>query len=100
MHIYNTTFAVDPSVEAELIEWLRNEFIPSATDSGEYFSAPELMRVLGSDPAANTLALHMRAAELDDISRWYEDHGSRLFDYAQRRWNGRVAFFSTTLALI
>ena len=74
MHIYNTTFGVDPAVETEFIDWLRAEFIPESTADGEYFSTPELMRVVSSDPTVNSLALHMRARELDDIDKWYADN--------------------------
>lgn len=100
MHIYNITFGVDPTVEAEFLAWLRAEFIPRSTADGEYFSSPELMRVLSNDPKVNSFALHMRAKELDDIAKWYEDHGSTLFDHIQKKWNGRVVFFSTTLSLM
>ncbi len=100
MHIYNITFGVEPEIEDELIGWLRSEFIPASTADGEYFTAPELMRVLNNELQVNSLALHMRADNLDDIAKWYEDHGAALFDYAQKRWNGRVVFFTTTLSLI
>lgn len=98
MHLYNTTFGVAKSVEKEFVEWLNQEFIPASTGDGQYFHSPELMRVHSTDPDANTLALHLRADSLDDINLWYEDHGSRLFDYIQRRWNGHVVFFCTTLS--
>lgn len=100
MHLYNTTFGVSKQVEDEFIEWLRSEFIPASISDGQYFHSPELLRVHTSDPEANTLALHLRAADLEDIRLWYEDHGARLFDYIQNRWNGQVVFFSTTLSRI
>ena len=100
MHIYNTTFGIDPAVETEFIEWLRSEFIPAATADGEYFSSPELMRVITDEPGVNSIALHLRAESKDDIARWYEDHGSKHFDFIQRKWNGHVVFFSTTLTLL
>lgn len=100
MHIYNITFGVDPAVETEFIDWLRSEFIPVSTADGEYFTKPELMRVLTTESDANSLALHLRADSLNDINLWYEDHGSRLFDHIQQRWQGRVVFFGTTLSII
>lgn len=100
MHIYNTTFGIDPAVEAEFLDWLKAEFIPAATSDGEYFHTPELMRVVTADPEANSIALHLRADSTDDIAKWYEDHGARLFAHIQKTWNGHVVFFSTTLTLI
>lgn len=97
MHLYNTTFGVSKDVEKEFVDWLNTEFIPVSTADGEYFSQPELLRVHSADPEANTLALHMRAADLNDINLWYEDHGARLFDYITKTWNGKVVYFCTTL---
>ena len=99
MYIYNTTFAADPVVEDEMIEWLRGEFIPLSTADGAYFTDAELMAVLPRGEQ-NSYALHMRAESLGDIELWYADHGSRLFDHAQRRWGGRVVFFTTTLQVL
>lgn len=97
MLIYNTTFALEPAVEKEFLKWLRAEFIPSAMADGEYFISHELLRVMGADPSTPTYALHLRARGADDINLWYEDHGSRLFDTINTRWNGHAVFFSTTL---
>lgn len=98
MHLYNTTFGVAKNVEKEFVDWLNKEFIPDSTSDGQYFHSPELLRVHSAEPDANTLALHLRAESLDDINLWYEDHGARLFDYIQKRWNGQVVFFCTTLS--
>lgn len=100
MHLYNITFGVSKDVEEQFVDWLNSEFVPASTDDGQYFHSSELMRVHSSDPQANTLALHLRAASLDDISLWYEDHGARLFDYISRHWNGSVVYFCTTLSKI
>lgn len=97
MHIYNITFGIDPGVKNEFLNWLDTEFIPTSIDNEEYFTSPELMKVLTSDNSVESYALHLRAPGPDEISLWYEDHGSRLFDYIQRHWNGRVVFFATTL---
>lgn len=100
MHIYNITFGVDPAVESLFLDWLRSEFIKVSTADGEYFSRPELMKVHGDASDGSSYALHMRADELDDINKWYADHGARLFDTIQRTWPGQVVFFPTTLTLV
>lgn len=98
MYIYNTTFGVDPALEKEFLEWLASEFIAVSTVDGEYFHDPELFKVQTGDPQNNTFALHLRADDIDDINRWYADHGARLFDHLMSRWGGRVVYFTTTLA--
>ncbi len=101
MLLYNTTFGIDTTIEAEFVEWLRAEFIPTAIADGEYFTAPELFRVEAqTEPGVTSLALHLRAKSRDDISTWYADHGSRLFDDILKRWPSRAVFFSTTLSVM
>jgi len=100
MLLYNITFGVDPDSKEGFIEWLNSQFIPVSVADHEYFSSPELMKVLTADTSVDSYALHMRAENLNDISLWYEDHGSRLFDYIQKHWNGKVVFFATTLQIL
>ncbi len=101
MLLYNTTFGIDASVESEFLNWLRTEFIAVSTADGEYFTLPELFYVNAQqEPGIKSIALHLRAQDAGDINRWYEDHGSRLFNTIMQRWNGRVVFFSTTLEMI
>ncbi len=102
MFLYNTTFAIDEAIEQDFIKWLKEEFVPAAVvDDGEYFSAPEVMRVLHTpEPGTANFAVHLRAADRDNIEKWYADHGSRLFADLINRWNGRIAYFSTVLELL
>lgn len=101
MLLYNTTFAIEPSIEQEFLQWLHSEFIPSATADGQYFDSPELFRIesrAGDD--AISFALHLRASSRDEIETWYADHGSRLLAYLMQHWNGRALCFSTTLTAL
>ncbi len=100
MLLYNTTFGVDNAVTEPFIEWLKTEFIPNAADAdGEYLHDAELFSLPASvgGEGVSSYALHLRADDDATLARWYEDHGSRLFDYIMQHWNGRVVFFSTTL---
>ncbi len=98
--IYNITFGVDNLVCTEFIQWLRDEFIPVSLAENEYFAGAELMKVVNDDHEVTSLALHLRADSVNDLNVWYEDCGSRLFDYIQRKWAGRVVFFTTTLEVL
>lgn len=99
MYLYNTTFAVDRTLEDAVIDWLSRSFVPSGIDEG-YFVGPQLLRVLGGEPDVTSLAVHFYAETIEQIELWYADHGSRLFSEVLERWENRVLFFSTTLELL
>lgn len=104
MYLYNTTFAVESDLENEVVEWIKKDFIPSATED-EYFldnpgASPHILRVLGGEPGVTSLAVHLFTESIEDIEKWYSDHGSRLFGSVIERWQSRVMFFSTTLEVL
>lgn len=99
MYIYNITFAADAEIEQEVLTWLRREFLcGTESEHLQYFTRPELMRVLGApEPGTVSLALHLRADDKQDIENWYADCGAALFADAIARWGDRIVFFPTTL---
>ncbi len=98
MFIYNTTFGIDQAIEADFLQWVTEEFIKISTEDGEYFSQPEIFVIHAQqEPQIKSFAIHMRAENKADIERWYEDHGSLMFDKFMKRWNGRAVYFCTTL---
>lgn len=97
MYLYNTTFGIDHTIQSDVLDWLKHRFIPSAE---EYFSMPEVMKVLGDEPSSTSLAVHFRCSDISDINNWYADHGSRLFNEAQDNWPEKIAFFSTVLEIL
>ena len=104
MYLYNTTFAVDTSLEEDVIRWIKNEFIPSAVED-EYFlsdsgRAPAALRVVGGEPGVSSIAVHLYCESIVDIKDWYADRGARLFNDVIERWDGKVVFFSTTLEIL
>lgn len=99
MYIYNITFAVDKEKKEDFLRWLNAEFVAVSLEDKEYFYQHDLLQVCtdARQGEALSIALQMRAAEKDDIDRWYQDHGSRLFDHILNHYNGAVVFFTTTL---
>lgn len=101
MLLYNTTFAVDRSLEKEFLEWLEKEFIPTTIDRDEYFESVGLYAVESCYMEdTSSYALHLIASNRENVDLWYEDHGSRLFAQILERWQGGVTFFSTFLSSV
>ena len=104
MLLYNTTFAVDTHLEAEVTEWIKQKFIPSATEEN-YFESngrhePDILRVLGGEPGVTSIAVHLYTDSIRNIEDWYADRGSQLFSEVMERWHDKVLYFSTTLESI
>lgn len=100
MTILNTTFAIDPAVSAEALEWIRQYFRHSS-HVGE--RAPMLARVLAAEPEpgqCETYALHLPFADTAQAQAWRDSHGAALLRSMARRWGQRAVCFQTLLDVI
>lgn len=100
MHLINTTFCVERSIDTAFRSWLKNVYIRSAL-STPFLSVPMLTRVLGQeDPTATTYALHLHATSLAEARRWHDETAAMLRDDMSARFGQRVLFFTTYLEII
>lgn len=95
MTILNTTFALDPAISAEALEWIRAYFRHSAA------KAPLLARVLAQEQAdCETYALHLDFASTAEAEAWRDGHGAALLRSLARHWGHRALCFQTLLEVI
>lgn len=95
MTILNTTFALDPSVSAEALEWIRTYF------RHKDCQAPMLARVLTQEQTdCETYALHLPFGSADEARAWRDGHGAALLRSMGRRWGERALCFQTMLEVI
>lgn len=100
MIIINTTFHVHHSVEADFLQWLRSEYVVSATGDGGLVR-PVLSRVMAeTDPGSTGYALQMQAESMEEASGWYDGKASVLRVRMWDRWGERVLFFTTYLEVV
>lgn len=95
MTILNTTFALDPSVSAEALQWIRGYFHPAGTET------PMLARVFAQEESdCETYALHLPFADTAEAQAWRDGHGAALLRSMGRRWGQRALCFQTMLEVI
>lgn len=99
MIIHNITFCVDRSLADEFLLWLREMYIPAASEAGLPVIA--LCRVMGSpDPSTESYALQLRAEGLGAVRAWTRGRGRQLGDEAASMWADRVLPFPTNLQVL
>lgn len=100
MHLINTTFCVDRTINASFRQWLDKVYINAAL-STPFLSQPMLTRVLGQeDPDADTYALHLKATTLEEARRWHDDTAALLRQDMTSRFGRKVLFFTTYLEIL
>lgn len=95
MTILNTTFALDPTVSPQVLEWIRTYF---RHNDGQ---APMLARVLAQEQNdCETYALHLNFGSAAEAEAWRDGHGAALLRSMGRKWGERALCFQTLLEVI
>lgn len=97
MLIYNTTFHCERDCYNDFLDWLRTQYIPRAGQHGGVKEA-RLARIMGQDEAEGmSISLQFTTASIDTLSAWYEQCGALLVEELEKKFQQRVAGFSTIM---
>lgn len=104
MILLNTTFSVDGDVADAFIDFIRDTYIPLASESGMYATLLTEVRMSDDDreaaAGARTFAVQMRARTQADADSFRADILPRLYELIARTWGMNVAMFESTLDVI
>lgn len=98
MTILNTTFHIDPTIEKEMLDWIRNVYIRAAIASG--LSAPMLTRIVTETTDGGAYALHLRADTTETARKWNDGPGAALRRILGARHGERALTFTTYLEIL
>ncbi len=98
MIIYNTTFHIENSVLEECIEFLIQDYIPNATNSG-FLSHPRLSRIIPheKDDLGESFSLQFHVKNAETLNYWLEKDGAAIQKRLIKKFNQRVVGFTTIM---
>lgn len=99
-YILNTTFVFDRHLQPDVVDWLKNVYMPAALATS-IFSSPRMAQVLTDEhPETISIACELTAESLSEAVRWHDTTAGMLFDDLHGRWGTAVMCFSTYLKQI
>lgn len=98
MLLYNITFHVEEEAEADFLRFLKEVYVPQATQRG-FVHSPLLHRVLPHAEAESgrSYAVQFRTKNADTLRFWMEQEGRALSRRVVERYGSKVAGFTTVL---
>ena len=97
MIIYNTTFHIHKDIVDECLEYLKNSYIPKASESGILYS-PYLRRILDSrNEEGESFSVQFHTRDIDSLNEWVRKEGGALQQDLIGRYKEKIAGFSTLL---
>ncbi len=94
MIIVNTTFCLHPDSEAEILNWIKSAYIPSAIKCGAQEQTLLSKVIEATDP---TFALHITFPTIELAKKWNQGVGQNLRDILAKRHGERALTFYTLL---
>lgn len=96
MVIINTTFVIQNLIRAEVLDWIKVIYIPSAVHCHALKSKTVITKILNStDVDSESFAVHLWFETMEQALDWDKRFGCRLRSTLQNRWGDRAMAFHT-----
>ena len=98
MIVHNITVKVDRSIDADWLNWQKEEHIPLIM-STQLFSEFKLFRLVQQEEE-NTYIIQLFANTAAQLQEFLQNHDQRLREKAFKKWGDRFISFRTTMELV
>jgi len=99
MFIYNVTISIDPQIEQEWLQWMRQKHISDVLNTNCFLEC-KLSRVHGEEDHGLTYSSMYLANTKEDYERYVKEFAPALRKDFNDKFQGHFASFRTTLTVV
>ena len=99
MIVHNITVKVDRSIDADWLNWQKEENIPVIMDT-QLFSEYKLFRLMEQGEEGNTYIIQLFANTAAQLQEFLQQHDQTLREKAFKKWGDRFISFRTTMEVV
>jgi hypothetical protein len=99
MHVQNISFQINPEVELQWIEWMKNKFIPLLKSTNCFLETPFYQLKISEDQAP-TYTLQLFALSLDKLTQFDLEHSPLVMEELQTSWGNQCFHFITNMQIV
>lgn len=99
MILYNVTVSIDPAVENEWLQWMRETHIPDVLRTNCFIES-RISRVHGEEQGGCTYAISYVAPTREKYDEYLANHAEGLQKEHSQKYDGRFAAFRTLLSIV
>lgn len=100
MILINTTFVIDQSLINLFNNWVSQQYLAKANESG-LFTDHILSRILTeTEPGTIAYALQLRSSDPKQAAEWHDGKGAELRNIQAKQWGEKFLFFSTFMEIV
>lgn len=101
MIIYNVTLSIHPTIEKEVLNWLKEEHIQEVMDTGLFLQS-NMFKIIENpeDRKHNSYAIQYTLDSWEDFTKYSTEHADRLRAITEKKFGENVLAFRTFLEKI
>jgi hypothetical protein len=100
MILFNTTFNLDPTVEADWVNWAKDVYFTNALDSG-YVIRHNLMKLrYEEEGSGSTYSLQLFFEKDNHLEKFIQDWEQKAMDELAQRFGSNAIYFQTMLDIV
>ena len=97
--IYNVTLKLDPSIEEEWLQWMKDVHIPEVMKTGRFESYKLSQLLYQDDTQGKTFAVQYICASMDAFQKYQTKEGPQLQKDHMDRYKGMFVAFRSVLQI-
>jgi hypothetical protein len=99
MQVYNISFQIAPSLQAQWLDWMKNKFIPMVVGTG-CFDQHQFYAIDIAEDQAPTYTLQLFTAIPEKLLAYQENLSKPIFQELQAAWGDQCFHFITTMQIV
>jgi hypothetical protein len=99
MKVYNISFQIDPALEFQWLEWMKNNFIPSLMSS-QSFSDHKLYQIEVQADQSPTYTLQLYCDNMELWQAYQELQANDHLKEVQHAWGEKCYYFCTEMQIV
>ena len=99
MILYNVTVSIDPAIQDDWLQWMRETHIPDVMRTGMFLQA-QINQVLSEEDTGVTFAIQYTCESKEMLDQYQSVFAPALQAEHTQRYNGKFGAFRTLLQII
>ena len=99
MKVYNISFQIDPALEFQWLEWMKNIFIPSLMSS-QSFTENKFYQIKVNADQSPTYTLQLYCDKIELWQSYQELHASTHLQDIALTWGEKCYYFCTEMQIV
>lgn len=97
MLLYNVTVGIDRDIEAEWVQWMKEEHIPNVLGTGMFVSYKMYKVLHDEEDGTISYSIQYLAETIGHVTKYLETHAPALIEAHRKRFANKHVAFRTLL---